>query len=292
MEDLITIFIDTYYSDEFKQEVERSFGLFEFFEYNQAFQPFVDILMNESNLDQASMNDMFVQKLHEGLNYILQEHQIKLIDVATIHEKNEILLALAHVQNLVDYTPVIRTLETFEPDEIQLSSILADISMLDQFKIMELIESFNPGILQTLKNFIYEKEKDTTAEELTNPKLIKHLRLFASVFGETPLGVQMARGQLRIGERFETYIDFIQDGILSPDEKQTALNILSVIFLSSDGFNSPLLVYRKYSYQLLQDLNLVSRVEIHLLNHISELTAHQKAAEEKASRTNQTVHIN
>lgn len=291
MDELLQIFVEEYFSEDFQQEVNRSFGLFDHFEHNQAYDGMVGIIMNESNLGGDAMRDMFVDELNVQLNFVLEQHMIQLVDIATIYEKNEVLLALAHVQDLEDYTGIIRTLETLESPESQFARVIAELSMLDEGKVMEILKELNPRVLQILKDYIYKKEEAREVVETVDPKQLKQLRFFAQVLGTDTLGGRLVAGGLRVGERFETYLDLIQDMVVAADEQTTGTNILSVIYLSVDGLNSPLLVFRKYSYRLLQDIDKVSRVETVILNLIAKLNEHQKAEDEKArqSQTNVTV---
>jgi hypothetical protein len=237
------------------------------------------------------MRDMFVDELNVQLNFVLQQHMVKLVDTATVSEKNEILLALAHVQNLEDYTGIIRTLETFESPESQFARVIAELSMLDESKVIELVETLNPRVLEILKTYIYKKEEANEKAETVDPKQLKQIRFFAQVLGKETLGGQLVASGIRVGEYFETYLDLVQDHVVAENDEVTASNVLSVIYLSVDGLNSPLLVYRKYSYRLLQDIDKVSRVETAILNLIAKLNEYQKAEDEKArqSQTNVTV---
>lgn len=293
MDDLISEFISENFSYEAQDEIKRSFGLFDSFEHDTAYQGFIDMIMNESNLDRNSMVDMFNSELHTQLNFILTHHSVTMIDTSTIYEKNEILSAFSNFQYLEDYTSIIRTLENLDADEVQLSSILTDLCMLDQFKIMELIQAFNPRLLKTMKKFIYKKEESDKKEGFDNdPKLLKNLKLFNKVFGAENLGAQLVRGQLIVGEKFETYINYIQESVIGVNDTLTATNILSTIYLSSDGFNSPLLVYRKYSYELLQDLDKVGKIETQILSLIATMEEHRNAEAERARNTQTNIAAN
>lgn len=157
---------------------------------------------------------------------------------------------------------------------------------------MHEIESFNPRLLKMLKSYIYNKEESVPVEERGDKKLVGHVRFFNHVFGDNNLGSQMVRSQLRIGEMFETYLEYIRDIFVGPNDEQTAINLLSVIYLSGDGFNSPLLVYRKYSFQLLQDLDRTSKIEVEILRHIAKLSEYKKAQAEKDQRTETVIHVN
>lgn len=292
MDELIQVYLESTFTEEFQEEIERSFSLFDAFEYHQAIPPFIDILLNQSNLNTADMQDQFTQQLHEALNYILQQHTIRLSPDATIYQKNEIIRGLAHIQRLEDYTPVIRTLETLESDEYQLATVLSMVSALDTGTLMHLIDFFNPRLLKQLKEYIYNKEDALPEEERSDKKLVGHVRFFNHVFGDQNLGSQLIRSQIRIGEMFETYIEYIRDVFVAPSDEQTAINLLSVIYLSGDGYNSPLLVYRKYSHQLLQDLDRTSKIEVEILKHIAKLTEYKKAEQEAHRQQSNVVHVN
>lgn len=292
MDELIQVYLESAFTEEMQEEIARSFSLFDAFEYDQAQTPLIDILMNQSNLSSADMQDQFMSRLHEGLNFVLLQHTIRCTPDTTIYQKNELIRGLAHIQRLEDYTPIIRTLETLESDEFQLATVLSMVSALDTGAIMHEIESFNPRLLKHLKNYIYDKEESLPVEERGDKKLVGHVRFFNHVFGDNNLGSQMVRGQLRIGEMFETYLEYIRDVFVGPTDEQTAINLLSVIYLSGDGFNSPLLVYRKYSFQLLQDLDRTSKIEVEILRHIAKLSEYKKAQSEKDQLTQTVVHVN
>ena len=288
MDELIQTFMEGTFTEDLQQEIERSFSIFDAFEYDQASPPFIDVITNQSNMAACDMHDAFITELHIALNFILRQHMLKMTPDATIYQKNEILQGLHHLQRLEDYTPIIRTLETLESDEYQLATVLSMVSMLDVGTLLHLIESFNPKLLKMLKTYIYNKEESLPEEQRSDKKLVNHIKLFTKVFGDKNLGTQMVRGQLRTGELFETYVDYIRDTFTGETDQETALNLLSVIYISSDGFNSPLLVYRKYSYQLLQDLEKTSKIEVEILRYISQLAEYQKAKDEK-DRLHQTV---
>lgn len=291
MDGLIDNFIQTY-TDDFQVEIHRAFSIFESFEHNNAYQGFNDILMNESNLTTDMMHDQFTQELHEQLNFVLKQHSIQLVESATIYEKNEICTALFSFQNLEDYTGIIRTLESFDPDEAQLSWILGDLCALNESQILSLLETFNPRMLKTMKMFIYKKEESQGVPVTLNEKLMKNLRLFSQVFGAETLGAQLVRSQILVGERFETYLDYIQDVVVGKDPADTAMNLLSVIFISSDGFNSPLTVFRKSSYQILQDLDLVTKVESQMLSLIAKLDEYKQAESERVRLEQTHIEVN
>ena len=282
MDEIIQVFIDTYLHDDIQTEVRRSFDLFDFYDYKQAYSSFIDILTDETNQSKDDMRDNFINELNIKLNYVLEQHTIVTTHGTTIHEKNELLLALAHIQDLKDYTPIIRVLESLESNEEQLANILADLSMLEESKILNILDNFSPTILKRLRDFIYAKEKEVIEEDLTKDAVLANLKDFNQLFGEDNVGVTMLTDGVLTGARYETYLPYMEDELVVENDLATAKNILSTIYMSSDGYNSPLLVYRKYSYRLIQDLNKVSRVEVLILDMIAKITELQGARNEQA----------
>lgn len=282
MDELISIFVENYFSEEFQQDVEQLFNLIEFFEYKDAYSGFVDILTDENNQSKDDMKDRFVRELHVKADYMLEQHTLELVSEATLAQKNEILKAFAHMQALEDYTGIICVLESLEPVEVQLSTILSDMTTMDEATLMSLVKKFNPRTLEVLKTYIYSKEQDVQNSSEPSRVLMKNFRAFSEVIGRNNLGVAMVANGMLPGQRFHTYLAYIESSIVGKNDDETAENFLSVIYLSQDGVNAPLLVYRKYSYQVLQDLNLVSRVEIKILGMIAKLAEYKKAEDEKA----------
>lgn len=282
MDELISIFVENYFSEEFQEDVEQLFNLIEFFEYKDAYSGFVDILTDETNQSKDDMKDRFVRELHAKADFMLAQHTLELVQEATLAQKIEILKALAHMQSLEDYTGLIGVLESLEPIEVQLATILSDTTTMDEATLMHLVKKFNPRMLELLKSYIYSKEQDAQKSAEPNRVLLNNFRTFSEVIGRNNVGVAMLANGMLPGQRFETYLAYIEDSILAEKDEVTAENFLSVIYLSHDGFNAPLLVYRKYSYRILQDLNRVSRVEVLILSMIAKLTEYKKAQDEKA----------
>ena len=98
MNDLLEVFLDAHATPELKEEIARSFSLFDYFEYNSAYSTLNDIIFNASNENASEAYDQFVLKVNESLDYILLEHTITLTAETTLFQKNEIVTALANIQ--------------------------------------------------------------------------------------------------------------------------------------------------------------------------------------------------
>lgn len=292
MDELIEVFLDNFFTEEFKDEVLRSFSLFEAFEYQTAYSSFIDLINEQSYASSDNLKDRFVKELQQKLDYILTQHMVALNPAATVYEKNEVLTALFRIQHLEDYTGVIRTLEGNESDEYQLAIILSELCALDETRLMTLIESCRREMLVKLKEFIYAKEKNQPIVEEVDKDLIRHLKLFFATLGRVHTAADLVESGVLTGAPFETYLPFVENVlIVQNNPAQTALNILSIIYLSENGYKNPIEVYRQYSFQLLKDLNTVSRLEVTVWALIKKLEEAKKVEDEKArlsASSNQT----
>lgn len=281
MDDILALFVETYYNEQQADDINKALDLFDYFEYNQAFPGLIDIVAEQSATSNENLIDSFTAAINQRLNFLLEQHTVKLVDEATIDQKNQILNALGHLQKLQDYSGVIGVLESLEDDTEKLTNILSDHVLMDQTELMTLIVSFSEDLLTKLKEYIYAVEDATPSEdEPARLDIVSNLKLFNEFTeGKTIAAVAMQDGS-RVSERFSTYLAFFKDEIVTKDTDQTAANLLSVLFMSIDGYNSPLLVYRKYSLSILNDLTLVSKVEVSLLNLIASYSEFKKVKHE------------
>lgn len=281
MDDILALFVETYYNEQQADDINKALDLFDYFEYNQAFPGLIDIVVEHSTTSNENLIDSFTAAINQRLNFLLEQHTVKLVDEATIDQKNQILNALGHLQKLQDYSGVIGVLESLEDDTEKLTNILSDHVLMDQTELMTLIVSFSEDLLTKLKEYIYAVEDATPSEdEPARLDIISNLKLFNEFTeGKTIAAAAMQDGS-RVSERFSTYLAFFKDEIVTKDTDQTAANLLSVLFMSIDGYNSPLLVYRKYSLSILNDLTLVSKVEVSLLNLIASYSEFKKVKHE------------
>lgn len=277
MDNDILNFIDDYFHFELKQEILRSFNLLESFKVNIIYEDFVDILSQHGFKSNDYLRDAFVRKLTDKLIFILNEHTIKVNDDLDVFQLNELVSSLLLIQDLEDYTGIIRVLESFEQDEEKLSLILSDLCALDQTDILLSLESFNPVILTKLKEFIYSKEKEEE-KEIQPEDFTNNLKHFFILYSDETLGRILSR-DIYLGLSFENYINYIDPFILKLDDASLALNLLSVLMLSTDGQIDPINIYRKYSLAIVQDMNRVANVEVHLMKFLSQYLEYKKAKE-------------
>lgn len=281
MDDLIQVFIDSYLNDDTADDVYSCFSLFDYFEYKNWDTDLIDLIAAADYTDTGALPTLFLGVLHKKLDYVLNEHTVRMTSDATIGNKKEVLTALARLQSLEDYTGVIALLESLEDDITKFSLIISDFCSLESTEVAILTEHFSPLLLERLKLFIYAKEQNEHTELAFPPEVLANATAFFKFKQDSTIGLNLIQNDVLVGCSFQSYIPYIEEGMLTGDTATIALNMLSLLVLSSDGYSSPVDTYRTYSMQLLHDLNTVSAVEVALISLIASFDEYKKAQSEK-----------
>ena len=271
MEELIYTFIITNLTPEIQAESIATFRLCDDFQYRDPYSPFLDIVMDTTNTTVDDQVNSFIVELHSLLDFLLEEHTIKLIADVTLAQKVQILKALVLVQDLEDYTPIITILESFEEDFTILATIISELSLLHMTEVVSILEDFNIDILKQLKAYIYIKEETIPKEHVKLiPDILTNLKIFFSIYGEDNIGHKMVSSGFNMGEDLSMYLEFAGD-IIEEDIKATAINIMSLIYLTKESIKDSLALYREHSSAILPDLDKISKVESMLIDSLGKM---------------------
>jgi len=275
MDNMLYTFLLENYNNDLTQELLRSFKILEDFQLNEIYDDFYDIITRTDSLNNDDMRDLVVNKLADKLKFVLREHKIVIKDDTNIQTINELCNSLLVIQDMSDYTGIIRILESFETDDEKLSLIISDLSVLDQTDVLISLESFEPSILDTLKNFIYTKEIDSQGVKL-DEDYKENIALFFKHYNTPTIG-SVLLPEVLLGLPIKSYLHYFENELLSLPDETLGLNILSLLMLSSDGNKDPLSTYRAISFNLIQDLNRTSSVEVFIINKIKAFLDFKKA---------------
>ena len=281
MDELITEFLLCTNSPEYNNEVYRSFKLCNQFEYPNVYSPFIEILANESYASNDQLQDQFDFQLHVTLNEILKQHNLQLSNEATLIQKNDIIEALYTIQGLEDYSAIETVLNTLDTDEVKLAIILEDYCSLDRTEILSVIEFFNPVTLELLKVFINDKQK-SIEDNSVEKSLIPTFKLFIQLYGRDNIGALLINNGIKLGYDLNLYLGYI-DNIQAQTDSQTAVNVMSLIYMTPESLNGPLTIFNQYSLNMLHDLTLVGRIEPLVIRIINEVNEYIEANKLKAS---------
>lgn len=282
--------IDTYNSENFSEELQKdiadTLALCDAFEYTAVYREFPDVIFDIEAEDKEQTRLKVLALFVDATDALFSAHQIKVIDLATLYERNQILSVLHLLQSIEDPTPVLRLLESSFSEEEQFAKIVESYSTLDEAKVLELVESIDPDTLKILQKLLYQKEElqeevNSIPDEI-KAKLVENLRDFFHVHGEENIAFQMIQNGITVGYPLKLYFPYVGEHLVTDDDRETALNLLSFFFLSYDTYNDPLKVYYAHSENLLggKGHNRIQKVEQILMELITGLRAYQKAKDD------------
>lgn len=301
--DEIENYITATYSPELRGEIRASLMVFEAFEYNKPFDDFPDVLY-DVDADNADLTmGKFVVVITNHLNALLQMHKLTLVEDADLATRNQVCAALYRLQHLEDPVPTLRILETTDLDNVdKFSRILAQLTTISEPQLLATIESVDPIALELLANLLYdqeEKAKKIEAENMDDLKLkqqlLANLKDFFLVCGTDNLGFELVENGVLLGHPATLYYPYIGEQLVTENDDQTALNLLSFFFLASDTYNAPLESYRSHSEQLINGHARIMNIETLIARHLNDLRQYQKARDDarqvsSAGHTPQTLH--
>jgi hypothetical protein len=272
MDELLLTYIKDNFNDELANEIHISFSLMDKFELKDKYSNLIDILTYVDPFTNNDISDMFLNEINAKLDFIFRENKIELVDNVSLLNKNKLLIALSNLMTLEDYKPVISVLESDEDNDTKLATIISDLCDLYLEQVLLLIDNFDPIILDNLKSDIYERE---SMEEVKLDDIkfdvLNNFRYFVKIFGENNLGSILVLHDISIGEDLNYYINYVESSIITDKLEQTALNILSIIYLTIEGYKDPIAEFKNHSLEILNDMKIIGQIEPLIINMVAKV---------------------
>ena len=280
MDELLNLYIDLNYSQELGYELLRAFQLFDNFNYKDGYEKMISAVMDVDNRETSDVSDFILSTVREGQDVIFKAHTLTISSDSTMQDRNELLLGLALFMKLEDYSPVLTTLYSDGEDMEKFASILTDVCMLDEIKLYDMVQDFDPVILETMKKYAEGRTADEENMELgrSSTDCIQSLRDFKAVFGEGAIGLTMLESGATAGYLFNAYYQYVKNDILDRQNMEvTAKNVLSLLLLSSNGNNTPVITYKKNIDKIIDDIEYIQKLEPIVLRMLNDLENYRRA---------------
>ena len=294
VDEILYSYIIDSYTPQLADELFRSFELLFVFDKGFNDSEYVDMVMDKDNQDNENLKDVILAKLKAKIQYVLLQHTIKLQPDTEFYIYNEILASLLLLQSLDDYSDVASILESQLDKEEKLASIIAYTSTLRETDIYPVLDTFSEDLLTTILAIAYEREKssNTTDSSDLKDKILKRLHKLQTFIGDnTALGITLTKHNIRVAEPFDMYNSHITDYLHTVNNiPQKALDILSVLMISSDGYNLPLVSYRKHSHLLSMDLVTTSKIDAAITGIIGDFEKHTLDNKNAQAQLSQVSH--
>lgn len=241
MDDVITAYFATKYTEEARTLLYRALGIFTVSNYTEPFGAIVDVLSMSGNLEESAISDSIRETITSGIDKILSENRISVHADVTFEERIvicEALFMLTKIEDPTDYLPLFNGWLNNEEILAKTFGLALDIPF-ETFQTQ--IAWVYEGTIGRLKEYMETLKKENETVDLD---LIRAVRLniitFYQVFGSIEIIDNLNELQLLKGQPFSTYISLLEDEIITEEEmEQNVYCLLWLALISSDGYESP-----------------------------------------------------
>lgn len=279
MIDAIMLFAEDTFADEVVDNIRKSFSLFEAYDYQDAYQGMYEIATDESSTTIDSRMSLFIIELCSQLDFIVKQHLILVDDDTTLKQRLVLLDALYRLQHLESYAAIDAILGSEQDPIDKMSLILEDLTEYDQGYFLTILKEVDRRSIFLLEKFVETK----LSPEETKPvdkKLIERIKLFNHTLGKENIGCAMVEAGMAVGYPFDVYLPFISNDILDDSDEVTALNILSVLYITDTQYGQMVQVFREVADKLMP-IDKVGNVEGYIFKFLSRLDDQQKVQNEQ-----------
>ena len=284
VDEMVYQFITLNYSPEQQDELLRGLELCHGFGFGSTDNELVQVVSLQGTLDQPAVRDIVTNIIRNDLITIASEHDVPIIHGTDLHVCNEIVGALANIQCLNDYTVQYNILTSTDGDEEKFADLFDSLSILPSSQVMEYVEYVPPKFIECMTKYVSSKmSTDKKKSTGPNPAVLAKVRSFHEFIGSTEnLGRQLVETGVPVGLYMNSYLPYID---IDLDERmnypQIALDLLSVIIMSCDGNSIPMIIYKRISSSIFDNIDDITKVETAMLRMIGDFEEYESAKKQE-----------
>lgn len=248
-------YIASTFTQECGQDLTTALSILYDLEYPNIQEFLVGLVNGAAGDDKDLVSMQFEAAIHDGLNDIFTQWGVTFNEEVRLSTKNTIASSMNFVQEIEDPVPYLRILETNLSPVEKLARIVEGVSDFTEIEVLDSVLSINPETLSRLYDVLTQAEERLTGsqeEPEINEKQLKCFTDFQKYCNNEPLiGYVMLVNNFLFGMKYETYLPYVEGHLVQTLPEETAKNLLSFFFLSSDTWEAPLETFRKESERLL-----------------------------------------
>lgn len=262
MDDLITIFFSTHFTEEQQILSYKALGLINSFGLTSVNQAVVGTIMREGDDHIENIVDQVHGLIEEGIDRVIFRHRITLENSPTLSFKVSLLEGIFGLAYREFYQPYQLCLEDYtSSDEEKLAFIISDITGLEETDILEHLVWVFPGTMRRLQDLI--ESKITEESVVSDLELLKTIRrnlvIFQAAFGLPKAIEGLSKSNVALGSTFEIYYDLFKNEIIDfGDLESTTWRLIWLALISSNGTQNPQLLLLDKSPELFNDISTVN----------------------------------
>ena len=271
--------IESYLKDTFTPETtqlfSRSFSLFEDFLTEDYLGVYMKAMMAEEAIDKPSVEDRFIATLFGQITNILDLHEVKMNEEASLCD-------------YVDTLDFLHQLQSWE-DKEQINQIIqAAVSPVDAFcdlfeyirpdltdRTHLFVDSVSESLISKLQKYVTEEQtlvgESEQEPEQVSEDFIKRLKVLVNFLDDKGLfSYKLISNGTFIGGKFKLYYEQIKNELQTVDQDKFVKEWLLLSYMSSDASHNPILYYRENSQEFIGDILAITAIDIKLSKIIDQ----------------------
>lgn len=289
--EVIQSFTSSNYSLEMQQVYQDSLALMDVFEYNVIYEQLNDVFFDPESEDPELASLRFHETMAQGIRKVLEEHSIVLFEEVKLDQANKVLSSLFLIQSVEDYVPILRILESNQMSEETFGMVVEQLTDIGMGTVMAMLDSENsnlPQALDGIKRFLQDKEAAASPPSVDVSESRKRMEEYFQACGTDNIAYLLLSSGMMLEQPAAVYYPYVDEGLVTDNDEDTAKNLLSFFLMSSDTFAAPLESYRRYSESLLHDNARIQRVEEFFMKELAKYEQYKSAQREARSIQNKT----
>lgn len=265
-------FIDTYFCEDTKKIIIESLETLDDLQIEYE-NDFIELIMSEGTMEQVELLDKFRLSIDNMLSGTLKLHGIVLNEEATLEFKNKITQAIIVLETYEGKDDILGILESSEEPNYKFSELIEQVTELSAINVFTKIESVDPGLFKRLieifnTSLIVIREDDVEKQILRNNIVSKLKNIKAITKYDKALGFTLTNSDTVLGSDFKQYTTYADKHFEYLTIDEIAIEVFILLSMSMEGFDKPLITFRKYSQDLFSDLDKITKIDIKLNNLI------------------------
>lgn len=264
--ELTGYYINTTFHEGVTENIYSSFSLLESFNSGSYEDKYISLIERSDAISNTDKSDQFIMYLESDIRAIIDAHSVyvsKDINI-TLNELNEVCHFLYIVQNLEDYSYISYRVNAEDTDRNIICDLIVYLTLLDKPRVMEIIESVSPNLISAIKEIA--KDKYTISDEVNKLHLTTINNFFKFIKSSECLGYKYFNQGYK-DVTLETLVNLLDidlpdyiDKLTITNSAQAGLDILSLLIISKDTYELPLLKFKQFNSYFTNNLTHTTKL--------------------------------
>lgn len=279
-EEEIERYVASSYTTEYAIELNNAIALLELFQYPELKDKLTQLIYSAPAEDPDYLHVSFNNEVVEMALSTVNQHGIALAEEVSLGQISQVLVALYTLPRREDSAGFLGLLEVNDiSNEEKFAKLLCHVTSLTEEDAMTILIEVQDVFLKRLYTLL-SRDNVTEEEALIDPAIVDNFRHFVKFMndkGDGMLGLLILETGMLVGLPFRLYMAYFADEVNSTHAETIAIDLMSVLLISSDAWESPIAVYREMSESLVKDTVLRSSVETHLKRILEDFQQYKEA---------------